>query len=367
MKIVFIGGRDIHALGGIESYMYNLSRKLVERGHNPVVYCESDHDETVYENGVKVVYVKGPRSNILCKPWVGLKATLMTIVREKDADVIHYNAWPPSMWSFIARIFGFKTVLQEHGFEWRHSKYTILQKWILKFMELLTAYTNTNVIAVGKEQVRYFEKHYRRATTHIPTAVNMPAEQDADRSDVQKRFGLLQRRYFLFLGRLSQEKNIDCLIKAFKDSGIGGFCMVIAGSNAANPKYVKRLEDLASGNENIKFVGNVYGEEKETLLRYAYAFCLPFATEGLSIALLEAMSYGLPVIATDIEANKAVLQANAVYVRPGNVGDLSEAFRYCVDDQAALSLMAEKNVEEVKRNYTWDIVTEQYLRYIVSI
>lgn len=39
MKIAFIGGRDIHKLGGIENYMYNLATELVKLGHEPVVYC----------------------------------------------------------------------------------------------------------------------------------------------------------------------------------------------------------------------------------------------------------------------------------------------------------------------------------------
>lgn len=45
MKIAFIGGRDIHKLGGIENYMYNLATELVKLGHEPVVYCESDRNE----------------------------------------------------------------------------------------------------------------------------------------------------------------------------------------------------------------------------------------------------------------------------------------------------------------------------------
>lgn len=44
MKIVFIGGRDIHLIGGIESYMYNLASTLVRFGHHPIVFCESNRN-----------------------------------------------------------------------------------------------------------------------------------------------------------------------------------------------------------------------------------------------------------------------------------------------------------------------------------
>ena len=56
MKIVFIGGRDIHLIGGIESYMYNLASTLVRFGHHPIVFCESNRNMIRFENGIKVVY-----------------------------------------------------------------------------------------------------------------------------------------------------------------------------------------------------------------------------------------------------------------------------------------------------------------------
>ena len=92
MKIVFIGGRDIHILGGIENYMLNLTRELTRLGHECVVWCESDHREVKMLDGVKVIYHPGPKSNLICKPWCGLKATLRTLFREKNVSVIHYNA-----------------------------------------------------------------------------------------------------------------------------------------------------------------------------------------------------------------------------------------------------------------------------------
>ena len=56
MKIAFIGGRDIHLLGGIENYMLNLATTLVEQGHEPIVYCESDRNGEEWVNGFKVIY-----------------------------------------------------------------------------------------------------------------------------------------------------------------------------------------------------------------------------------------------------------------------------------------------------------------------
>ena len=108
MKIVFIGCRDIKLLGGIESYMAHLTSELVKLGHEPIVYCESDKNSIEVNQGVTIIHRKGFRSNLICKPWVSLKATLRTLIKEQNVSLIHYNAWPPSLWSFLPRIFGIK-------------------------------------------------------------------------------------------------------------------------------------------------------------------------------------------------------------------------------------------------------------------
>lgn len=364
MKIVFIGGRDIHTLGGIESYMYNLSHKLVELGHQPIVYCESDKNEIVYEDGVKIIYLKGYKSNLICKPWVGLKATIRTVFCEKGVDFIHYNAWPPSMWSFIPRLLGKKTLLQEHGFEWRHTKYTSFQVRILKCMEEITAYTNTHIICVSNEQTEYFKKYYKRKATTIPTAVNLPVSNNSMSSNILKKFNLTKNKYFLFLGRLSKEKNVAQLIDAFYN--ISGYKLVIAGTNTIEPEYVDDLKKRST-NSNIIFTGAVYGDDKECLLRNAYAFCLPSTVEGLSIALLEAMSYHIPIIASNIQANKEVLGDNAVFVRPEDVTDLTTAIEYCIEHKDILDSFVGKNYEKVQEAYTWDKVAQKYQNYLYSI
>ena len=174
MKIVFIGSRDIHLLGGIENYMYNLSTKLVQMGHEAVVFCESDHKAVETVNGVKVIYMKGPKSNLLCKPIVGLKATLRTIFREKEVSLIHYNAWPPSLWSWIATLAGIPSVMMGHGHEWQRSKYSPRQQKILKMMERYTAHSNKHLLMCSDAQTRYFAEHYKVQAYTMPTAVDIP-------------------------------------------------------------------------------------------------------------------------------------------------------------------------------------------------
>ena len=368
MKIVFIGGRDIHEIGGIENYMLNLATQLVAMGHEPIVFCESNKNKKELVNGFKVIYLKGLKSNLLCKPWVALKATLYTIFKEKNVDFIHYNAWPPSLWSPLAGLFGITTLMQGHGLEWQRSKYSPLQQKIMKFMECYTAYVNRHLIMCSHDQTLYFKKTYNRTATTIPTAINLPDSNMPQDLSILNRFGLVKKKYFLFLARLVQDKNPDYLIKAFKKAKTEDYTLVIAGNNPADENYVKYLQKIAEDCNNIILTGPVYGIDKEMLLQNAYAFCIPSTIEGLSISLLEAMSRKIPIIASSISANQEVLaKKNSMWVSPENEQDLIYAIEYAITHEYELQSTIEPNFEIVISQYTWKNVAQKYINYLLSI
>jgi len=367
MKIAFIGGRDIHILGGIENYTFNLATRLVEMGNDVIVYCESDHNGSESVNGFDVRYVKGPKSNLLCKPWVSLKATLRTVFRDKDVDCIHYNAWGPSLWCWIASLAGIPSLMEGHGLEWQRSKYSPFARRILKLMEGITARMNRNLIMCSEDQVRYFLEAYGKHSVCIPGAINLPDESAGSSSNILERFGIPERKYFLFLGRLVQDKNPDCLIRAFQTASLSGFKLVVAGDNSAMPEYVGTLHSMAKSGDII-FTGAVYGEDKYALLRNACTFCLPSTIEGLSIVLMEALSFRLPVIASDIPANRELLADNALYVAPENDSELTEALKVASRwNSRAIGAMVEKNYEKIASEYVWENVSRKYLAYLETI
>lgn len=367
MKIVFIGGRGIHILGGIENYMFNLTKELAKLGHECIVWCESDHREVEMLDGVKVIYHSGPKSNLICKPWCGLKATLRTVFGMRGVDFVHYNAWPPSLWSWIPRMFGIPSCMEGHGLEWQRSKYSPKAQRVMKAMEGFTAKLNHHLIMCSEGQVDYFRKEYGKESVCIPGAVTLPDINKQNNSDVLKRFGLEPSKYFLFMGRLVQDKNPDYLIKAFKKASTEDYKLVIAGSNDVMPDYVANLHQLGEGREDIVFTGAVYGDDKAKLLQNAYCFCLPSTIEGLSIVMMEAASYHLPVIASNIDANSEFLGDDAVYVRPENENDLKDALEYAIVHPDEMNQQQETNYRKIVEKYTWDKVAIQYIDYLHSL
>ncbi|MBR0336689.1 MAG: glycosyltransferase family 4 protein [Alistipes sp.] len=366
MKIAFIGGRDIKTLGGIENYVYNLATHLAKLGHEPIVYCESNRNAIEEVNGFKVIYHKSFGGRFLCKILLSLKSTIDALTKEESVELFHYNAWPPSLWSWIPRMVGRKALLEGHGFEWKRTKYSPFQQKIMHLMEWLTAKMHKNILVVSDEQRDYFASHYSRSCVTIPTAVNMPDSNDID-SDILSRYKVEQGRYFLYLGRLVQDKNPDYLIKAFQKANTTDYKLVIAGSNDQQPEYVEYLHKLAQSDSNIIFTGAVYGADKNTLLRHSAAFCIPSTIEGLAITLLEAMSYGLVCIASDIPSNREGLSNNGIWVKAEDVDSLAEKIEYVINNRDALSHIKELNRRRVEQNFTWDIIAKRYVEYITNV
>lgn len=367
MRIVFIGGRGIHILGGIENYMLNLTRELTKLGHECIVWCESDHYEEELLEGVRVIYHPGPKSNLICKPWCGLKATLRTVFGLRGVDFIHYNAWPPSLWCWIPRMLGIPSCMEGHGLEWQRSKYSPKAQKVMKAMEGFTAKLNQHLIMCSEGQVSYFKSEYGKDSICIPGAVVLPNLSQSNESDILVRFGLEHQKYFLFMGRLVQDKNPDYLIRAFIKSRKSGYKLVIAGSNDAMPEYVNSLHEIGAGCGDIIFTGAVYDQDKAKLLQEAYCFCLPSTIEGLSIVMMEAASYHLPVIASDIEANREFLGVDAVYVKPENESDLVKAIEYVIANPNEMQQQQLINYQKIVDKYTWDKVALKYVDYLHSI
>ncbi|MGJ8696666.1 MAG: glycosyltransferase [Verrucomicrobiaceae bacterium] len=161
-------------------------------------------------------------------------------------------------------------------------------------------------------------------------------------------------RTLLFLGRLHPKKGLMELLRAWREVRPEGWRLVIAGWDEGGHGIDLRSEAHDLG--EVSFAGAVYGAEKERLFQEADAFVLPSFSEGLPVAVLEAWSWGLPVLMTDechlpegFEAGAAVRLAQVdgrlEGLEDGLTGDLGE--------------MGRQGRALVERDFTWERIGEQ--------
>ena len=365
MKIAFIGGRTFHHADGIATFMYHLATELVKMGHEPIVFCEGDKNSETMLNGFKVIERKSLGSAFLTKPLLGLRATLHCLFREKGVKYFHYNTWAPAMIaSHIPLLFGRKVVMQSHGLEWKRTKYSAKKQATIKKIETWSAKTNKNWTMVSQEQTDYFAEHYGRKCTTITCAVEMPGE--ALQSDFLQRYGLQGNDYFLYMGRLVQDKNPDYLIKGFVNANLEGKKLVLCGGADGDNRYEAYLRGLTDS-KNVIFTGPIFGADKDAAFRNCYAFCIPSTLEGLPMSLLEAMSYGKVCIASDIPACHEALGNSGIYVPYENEAAITEAIKNLDDNIAKFERQKEINRERAKSKFSWANTTKRYLDFLREI
>jgi glycosyltransferase involved in cell wall biosynthesis len=117
------------------------------------------------------------------------------------------------------------------------------------------------------------------------------------------------RHLFVYQGRISTEKNVEALLKAWKQSDLGDSCkLVIVGNGALSAS----LMPFYGEEDGIIWLGFVADEQRRIeILRSADVFILPSLLEGLSLSLLEAMACGVACVATDAGADGEVLEDGA--------------------------------------------------------
>lgn len=145
-------------------------------------------------------------------------------------------------------------------------------------------------------------------------------------SEVLERFELKSKKYLLFVGRLELKKNLKRLVEAFKifREGHEDFYLVLAGKRGLGFEKIWQAVKKAGLERFVIMPGYVSEGEKAFLLEHCEAFVFPSLYEGFGLPLLEAFSFGRPVLCSKNAALKEVAAGAAVYCEALEVKDIAE-------------------------------------------
>jgi glycosyltransferase involved in cell wall biosynthesis len=353
VKIAMIGQKGVPATyGGIERHVEELGARLVERGHDVRVYTRP-----YYADGAEPYrgMTRCPRPSIHTKhldtATHAFLATLDVLVR--PVDLVHYHALGPSVLALAPRLRGIPTVVTLHGLDWEREKWGPMASYLLERCEYPAVHFPNRTIAVSRTLQRYFEEKYLIRPDYIPNGVNPPVFESPERLE---KWDVRPGAYYLFVGRLTPEKGAHLLVEAF--AGLSSERkLVIAGGSAFTDEYVEALHRGAGS--NTVFTDYVHGADLAALLSHAYAVVMPSTLEGLSIALLEALSYGRCVVVSDIPENLEVVKDDAPSFRSGDIGDLTRVLDRLDHHPEVVRAYEERVERDLARRFTWDVVVPQ--------
>lgn len=355
MKIVVVGTRGIpDILGGVETHCQELYPRMEKMGHDVTIIrrtpylTDNNRDMTSFQ-GVKLVDVYAPHK----KSFEAIVHTFLAVLkaRKLKADIVHIHSIGPNILAPFARLLGLKVVMTHHGPDYDRQKWGFLAKNMLKFGEWCGAKFCNHIIVIS-DVIRQLlvRKYGTKNQSLVFNGISLPVK--SNRTDYIESLGLEPGKYVVSIGRFVKEKRFDDLINAFVKCGLSDYKLALAGDADHADEYSESLKALARKN-GVVLTGFIKGEKLNQLMTNAALFVIPSSHEGLPFALLEAMSYDLDVISSDIPANKLECLSEDDFYPMGDVGALSQLIKQRLDN------------DEVKHRsydlsaYDWDSIAKK--------
>lgn len=341
MKISVIGTRGFPKVeGGVEKHcelLYPLLRKDID----VTVYRRKPYVNSIdsYEN---ISFIDFPSTKIKGVEAV-IHSYLATIdVIKKKPDVVHIHNIGPALFCSKLKRKGIPIILTYHSPNYEHAKWGTFAKKLLFFSEKTAIKNADRIIFVNRFQMEKYPEWVRRKSVYVPNGIAKPAF--ASNQEYLRELGIEPGKYILSVGRITQEKGFDTLIKAYKRANSSRYKLVIAGGVEFENSYMKELKELS--NNNVIFTGYVFGDNLAQLYVNAALYVLASNNEGFPLVLLESMSYGLDVLVSDIPATHLVDLDEDDYFEKGNYKALSK--------KITEKLKAPKKRKYDLREYDWN-------------
>jgi len=331
LKVLVLGLRGVGVQGGIETHARMLYPLLARLGCQVEIvqrspYFAPDARRKSW-HGVRLSYLWSPTRQGLETAVHSLLGVFYAAITRPD--VLHLHAIGPGFLAPLARMFGLKVVLTYHTPEYEREKFSRFEKWLLRAGEVLGLRFANGSIAVSKPQTADLERRFHTKVACIPNGA--PRTVRAASTRTLDAFGLSPGRYILSVARIDPVKRQSDLIEAFRRIDARDWKLVLVGGCPAHDRYGDRIASQCKDDPSIVMTGFQTGLALRELYSHAGLFVLPSSIEGHPIALLEALSYGIPTIATAIPANLSVPITRNRYFAVGDVRTLASKLTACIE------------------------------------
>jgi glycosyltransferase involved in cell wall biosynthesis len=359
MKIAILGTRGIpNNYGGFEQCADYLSRMLVERGHEVIVYCSHNHPYKSDEyHGVQLVKCHDPESKIGTVGQFIYDLNCILDSRKRNLDILLQLGYTSSsIWNFLVNK-KHMLITNMDGLEFKRSKYNSLTKLFLRLAERTAVFHSDHLVADSKGISTYLFEKFHKPSTYIAYGAEIP-NQEYEESKLL--FGLKAEGYDLVIARLEPENNLEMIIEGWLISDKKRELIIVGNHQTKYGEFLKQKFQ----HERLKFVGAIYDfPALNTLRHFSYLYFHGHSVGGTNPSLLEAMASSSLICIHNNAFNNAVIENKGF--RFSDAKGVCHLMNTIIKENNKAQI--ENNLGLIKNQYSWKYITDKYEELFYSM
>jgi glycosyltransferase involved in cell wall biosynthesis len=323
LRVAILGVRGFpNVQGGAEKHVENLACALAALGCDVEAVVRSGYvakGQSATWRGVKISRLWAPRVSgieAFVHTFLGVLSTALS-----RPDILHIHAIGPAFFTPLARALGLRVVVTCHSRNYEHKKWGGFARSVLRLGERAGMKFANGRIAVSEGLARSLSHTYRVPVRTIPNGIDPPRRLCS--TDTLRAFGLAPSRYVLMVARIDDDKRQLDLIAAYARLRLPDWKLALVGGADYSGTYARAVAEAARQRHGVVLLGHQNGAALAELYSHAGCFVLPSRFEGQPIAVLEAASYGLPLVLSDIAAHRELAISRARYFAVGDIAALA--------------------------------------------
>lgn len=350
---------------------------LLNMGYEVHVACNFEKGNTCSGKRIQELQVKLQQLNIsyhqidfarnIIKINENIKAyyQVLNLLKRYKYDFIHCHSPIGGLCGRIAaHLTKTKVIYTAHGFHF--FKGAPIKNWLLYYPveRWLARYTDV-LITINKEDYKYAANKMSpiKKIEYVPGVgidIDKIRNISIDKQQMKAKFSIENECVLISIGELNFNKNHETIIKAISDIDLPLKYIVCGRGN--NLDYLKSLTKELRVENKVIFLG--FREDVYELLKMSDVFCFPSYREGLSVALMEAMAAGLPVICSNIRGNSDLVEEGkgGYLVKPKDVEGFARYITEMVSDIKLRENLGDFNQRKIE-NYS----VQNVLKYMERI
>ncbi len=343
-------------VGGVGLHVHHMSRVQAEMGHDVTVITSDNGDRSLPREETRAGYrllrhreIARPLDNTIVP---GIISTLRGNVDEYDVLHIHSHLYFCSnVAAVFSRLYDIPTVVTNHGLisqtapSWVQKVFNpTLGKFTFEVGDSILCYTDTD-----KQRLR--DRGIETDISVIPNGIDCSRFEPTDCES---------HRQLLFVGRLKDGKGPHYLLEAFGHlaAEYPDLSLKLVGDGPLRSDLETQAAQLGV-TDRVEFLGEVPNDELPRLYNESLAFVLPSLSEGLPRTVLEAMACGTPVVTSDLEQLRPIVEDAGYTAEAGSPADLRTAMDDLLQLNGQLEVLGARARKRVEREYSWQNTVEE--------